>query len=183
MYHSVTCSNVWSVNIIVYFAQSLALSFRSAREHIESGICCHISWQLLCFVSDVNSSVGPHLVVFPSWRLLRVINPLLQIFFFFLFHLSFCCLLKNVCIPNRSLWIVWTFSCCLLTWAHSDILQGVGRKSSGRMSRATDSDICILTCSPTLGNFQENVQTSLHVWKQLKSKLTLETTSFFYRIV
>ena len=34
-----------------------------------------------------------------------------------------------------------------------------------KMSWATDSDICVLSCCP-YGTFQENVWTSVHMWKQ-----------------
>lgn len=41
-----------------------------------------------------------------------------------------------------------------------------GRKSFWKLSVATSADVCVLTCSPSR-NFQENVPTSVHLWKQL----------------
>ena len=41
---------------------------------------------------------------------------------------------------TRSLWILWTFTCSILTWTHSETLLGGCKKSSRRYPEQLDSD-------------------------------------------
>ena len=63
--------------------------------------------------------------------------PLLhpEIFVFFQFHRP-----SRVCVVNtstRSLWILWTFTCSILTWTHSETLLGGWKEKFQKMSRTT----------------------------------------------
>ena len=98
----------------------------------------------------INTSVGPHsqklsdLVVFPSW------------------YPSYFPSLKQHAhsLPGN----FRTFSCCTLSWAHSDILQTVYQGASRNMSAATVTDF-----SEHPEHYRKTLWTSVHVWKQRES--------------
>ena len=72
--------------------------------------------------------------------------------------------------------LVWLWSITapltLTEAAFSHELRTMSRKLAGRNS-SRETDICVLTYSPSR-TFQRNVQTLVHVWKQLKERWTQE---------
>ena len=81
---------------------------------------------------------------------------------------------SRVCVINtstRSLWILWTFTCSILTWTHSDTLFGGGKEKFQKMSRTTwlrlqcrsenrDSDVLVKVLY-------------FHTWTQFNSQWSL----------
>ena len=117
-------------------------------------------------LQHMDTGLGPHhqtllnLVVLwclsASYMRLEPLFPP-EIFVFFQF-------LHPSCVRNMIIVKGWTFGCCILTCAHSDIFwtfsdEEAGRKNLWKMSGAADLDTCVLTYSQSgkfTGKWEDN---------------------------
>ena len=143
---------------------------------LDQNICFHMWKTGDCFIHAGEQDLGTANQHLP-WKALKshCLSKSSSASSTYIFLSRDICILPVLC-PSRTSNIInmpavcfLTFSCLILTLSQTfcgHFTEGTVFKTFQKMSLAADSDISILTYSP-FGQFQQNVRTSVQVWKQL----------------